>query len=468
MTTYYTESFYRWQISDKITTTEACPFTIRVTKTPNKTVGLLTISPDTEFEEIVEYATTANPNELSITKRGINPSCTWLVTSWTDYNNTTYQKAHAIGDLVRWDVNHIHLNQVIDVAVWITPYSIYDAVVASTWGNYTTLKDAIDWGKKNILIKGSVTETTTTSITLTQDVKIDFASWANLTATLNTTNYLLSWNYNVIINWGSITINWTTDVWVVKWKFVINDCIINLSSTAWITWRLWDAFSTLLNKYNWCTFNITWASWNKTITFDWTPTVYMNCRFNISASSSTWQAYNWSEFYNCYINFSNWDIGSRFEAFSWLLNWCTVIVSWIWWSDNSAFINNSVITSNVTWGWTQLFKWNISNSYLGIAEIAWQTTIDWKIINSEIWWGFRVTQTAWSSFIWWKWVSSIYSWPTQVFANWIFSWNYVETKSTTVAWSATVTWVFTNNICADTFWTFTTTWAWVIANNQLS
>lgn len=468
MTTYYTESFYRWQISDKITTTQTCPFTIRVTNTPNKTVGLLTISPDTEFEEIVEYATTANPNELSITKRGINPSCTWLVTSWTDYNNTTYQKAHAIGDLVRGDVNHIHLNQVIDVAVGITPYSIYDAVVASTWGNYTTLKDAIDWGKKNILIKGIVTETTNTSITLTQDVKIEFVSWASLTANLISTNYLLSWNYNVIINWGNITINWTTDVWVVKWKFVINDCIINLASTATITWRLWDAFSTLLNKYNGCTFNITWATWNKTITFDWTPTVYTNCIFNISASSSTWQAYNWSEFYNCYINFSNWDSGSRFEAFSWLLNWCTVIVSWIWWSDTSAIIDNSTITSNITWGNTALLKWIITNSYLIIPWNAEDTVVTWKCNNVEVSWGRKLTIDTNSTFNWGRWMSWVYTWTAQLFVTWgIFNGNTINTQST-VAWTATVTWIFTNNICVDNTWVFSTSWAWVIANNQLS
>lgn len=112
MTTYQAESFYRAKITSSITQAATCPITIRVSKLPNRSSWLLTISPNTEYEEIVEYS---NPNStnmtIDITKRWINPSATLLNTNGTDYNNTTYQKEHTQNDIIRWDVNHIHINQ---------------------------------------------------------------------------------------------------------------------------------------------------------------------------------------------------------------------------------------------------------------------------------------------------------------------------------------------------------------------
>lgn len=112
MTTYQAESFYRAKITSSITQAATCPITIRVSKLPNRSSWLLTISPNTEYEEIVEYS---NPNStnmtIDITKRWINPSATLLNTNGTDYNNTSYQKEHTQNDIIRWDVNHIHINQ---------------------------------------------------------------------------------------------------------------------------------------------------------------------------------------------------------------------------------------------------------------------------------------------------------------------------------------------------------------------
>lgn len=112
MTTYQAESFYRAKITSSITSTATVPITVRVSKLPTLTNALLTISPNTEFEEIVEYN---NPNATTMTidiiKRGINPSSVLLTSSGTDYNNPTYQKDHTQNDIIRWDVNHIHINQ---------------------------------------------------------------------------------------------------------------------------------------------------------------------------------------------------------------------------------------------------------------------------------------------------------------------------------------------------------------------
>lgn len=110
--TYQAESFYRWKIWTSITETETCPITVRLSKLPSRSTWLLTISPNTEFEEIVEYWNINSTNmTIDITKRWINPSSTLLTTDGTDYNNTTYQKEHTQNDIIRWDVNHIHINQ---------------------------------------------------------------------------------------------------------------------------------------------------------------------------------------------------------------------------------------------------------------------------------------------------------------------------------------------------------------------
>lgn len=125
MPTYQAESFYRARITSSITASAVCPITIRVSKLPSRSSWLLTISPNTEFEEIIEYS---NPNAttmtIDITKRWINPSATLLTTNGTDYNNVTYQKEHTQNDIIRWDVNHIHINQGIGNTVLATNLSV--------------------------------------------------------------------------------------------------------------------------------------------------------------------------------------------------------------------------------------------------------------------------------------------------------------------------------------------------------
>lgn len=114
MPTYQAESFYRAKISSSIAAGQTCPITIRVSKLPTRTSWLLTISPNTEYEEMVEYG---NINwttmTIDITKRGINPASTLLSSNGTDYNVVAFQKDHTQNDIIRWDVNHIHINQAI-------------------------------------------------------------------------------------------------------------------------------------------------------------------------------------------------------------------------------------------------------------------------------------------------------------------------------------------------------------------
>lgn len=112
MTVYSAESFFRAKISQSILKATACPITVRISKLPTLTNWLLTISPNTENEEIVEYN---NPQvgtmTIDIIKRGIKPDSILLTTDTVDYNNTTYQFLHTQNDIIRGDVNHIHINQ---------------------------------------------------------------------------------------------------------------------------------------------------------------------------------------------------------------------------------------------------------------------------------------------------------------------------------------------------------------------
>ena len=112
MTKYSTESFYRAQIAQSILATDTVPLTLRVTKVPTKTSGLLTISPNTDNEEIIEYnAVDGTAKTITVSKRGIKWDVSALSVDGTDYNNTNYQRSHTVNDSIRWDINQLHINQ---------------------------------------------------------------------------------------------------------------------------------------------------------------------------------------------------------------------------------------------------------------------------------------------------------------------------------------------------------------------
>jgi hypothetical protein len=64
MTTYPAESFFRAKINASILKATACPITVPLSKLPSVTNGLLTMSPNSEYEEICEYN---NPNPTTMT-----------------------------------------------------------------------------------------------------------------------------------------------------------------------------------------------------------------------------------------------------------------------------------------------------------------------------------------------------------------------------------------------------------------
>lgn len=112
MSTYWAESFFRSTIRQSVDNIQACPFTLKVSKVPSLTTWLLTISGNTNNEELLEYnGVDGALFTITVTKRGINPSSQALTTSGVDYDNPTYQKAHSQNDTLRGDINHLHIIQ---------------------------------------------------------------------------------------------------------------------------------------------------------------------------------------------------------------------------------------------------------------------------------------------------------------------------------------------------------------------
>lgn len=112
MTVYSAESFLRATIRQSTASNQSVPYTLKVSKIPNLTNWLLTISPNTSNEEIIEYdGVDWSALTITVVKNWINPSSQLLTTNWVDYNNPTYIKAHSQNDVIRGDVNHIHINQ---------------------------------------------------------------------------------------------------------------------------------------------------------------------------------------------------------------------------------------------------------------------------------------------------------------------------------------------------------------------
>lgn len=117
---YSTEAFYRAQIREQILNTTLPPFDLKVSKIPAQTSGFLTISPNTENEEIIQYGSVNGTSlTINVTKRGIKWDSTDVTTDGAgaatgDYNNSTYMKPHSSRDSIRGDINHLHINQLED------------------------------------------------------------------------------------------------------------------------------------------------------------------------------------------------------------------------------------------------------------------------------------------------------------------------------------------------------------------
>lgn len=304
MPTYQAESFYRAKITSSITQAATCPITIRVSKLPNRASWLLTISPNTEFEEIVEYGNINSWNmTIDITKRWINPSATLLTTNWTDYNNTTYQKEHTQNDIIRWDVNHIHINQGIwntvlatNLWVWISKLSVAasnpdDPIVVGTNDPRLTPTDASTSAKGVVKLSVSPVSWTNPIAVGDNDPRLTTVTDATLSTSDITTNnsstskhgFLkkLSGNVTDVLTWDG---NWTpqTTGW---WNYYIHNTTsftTTITQTCWFRPRMIE-----VHIYEWTWYSWIFAFWS--ITFDASGTIQSeSCVYSYPSTVSWW------------------------------------------------------------------------------------------------------------------------------------------------------------------------------------
>ena len=235
MPNYQAESFYRAKISSSITSAAVCPITVVLSKLPNVSSWLLTISPNTEYEEIVEYGNiNLTDMTINITKRWIKPSSTLLTTNWVDYNNTSYQRTHTQNDIIRGDVNHIHLNQGIGnstlaTEVWVGISKLSVAAASPT--------DPIVVGDNDTRLIAKTDATISVSDITTNNVSISAHWWAPKLPN-DVTKFLNGiWTYTAP---SAIQVySEYHAVWAVTWTF---------SVTAWFQPKLVKVTSTATNS----------------------------------------------------------------------------------------------------------------------------------------------------------------------------------------------------------------------------
>jgi len=235
MTTYPAESFFRAKINASILKATACPMTVPLSKLPSVTNGLLTMSPNSEYEEICEYN---NPNPTTMTidiiKRWIKPSSLLLTTNGIDYNNTLHQFDHTQNDIIRGDVNHIHLNQGIGnttlaTNLWVGISKLSVAAVAA-W-------DPIVVGDNDTRLIAKTDATISVSDITTNNVSISAHWWAPKLPN-DVTKFLNGiWTYTAP---SAIQVySEYHAVWAVTWTF---------SVTAWFQPKLVKVTSTATNS----------------------------------------------------------------------------------------------------------------------------------------------------------------------------------------------------------------------------
>ena len=235
MTTYPAESFFRAKINASILKATACPITVPLSKLPSVTNGLLTMSPNSEYEEICEYN---NPNPTTMTidiiKRWIKPSSLLLTTNGIDYNNTLHQFDHTQNDIIRGDVNHIHLNQGIGnttlaTNLWVGISKLSVAAVAA-W-------DPIVVGDNDTRLIAKTDATISVSDITTNNVSISAHWWAPKLPN-DVTKFLNGiWTYTAP---SAIQVySEYHAVWAVTWTF---------SVTAWFQPKLVKVTSTATNS----------------------------------------------------------------------------------------------------------------------------------------------------------------------------------------------------------------------------
>lgn len=253
MTTYNVESFYRATLAQTLLAADtvaiiAAAGWLKISNTPLGTYSstnpwYVTISPNTDNEEIFEFTAVDSTNKLlTISKRGISKIATSLTTNWAyaatgDYNNSLYMRSHTINDSVRMDISHLHIN---------LPFNWLD-----------TLKVDIAWDTMAGPLKFSGTTNqgiVVNSLTTTQRTALTPDNGAIVYDSTIGENYqYISWTWNAVSSWsvqpnasltvsGKVEIGTQTqvDASTDTWETGAFTVLIPSTFQSWITNRISD------------------------------------------------------------------------------------------------------------------------------------------------------------------------------------------------------------------------------------
>lgn len=403
------ESFYRARFWETITSDTNAPFDLKVSKLPELSSWYLTGSPETSEEELFHYD--------SITWTPWEPWTIHIDVRWYNYSTNTSdtwnQKDHTNNlSEIRWDINHIHLNDKADKITDNEIESKFD-FISTTIAQLkpqrvtTAQRDALTgvedwviiintdlWVKQTRLWWAWITDwdTGTPNASESNSWKVQqatlveqwvqdetWSSWAPLFISPKNTTKIFngSWDENKVplLDW-----TWRLDSWLIPTRPIV----AKTSDYPVVSWDNWKAFT---NE---------WASG----TIDFTLPTAVTGLTNIFINQNT----NWIN-----IKPNTWDS----------------IRSKKWWSTVTNITSDRIFLGNI---WDTV-KVTAINDTEWIAEIiTWEILSDWLLLQNLF--NNSILDTSWN------WLTMTVSWTTQY-------WLWVEWEadgSFDFDWSSTVYW----------------------------
>ncbi len=430
---------------------------------------------------------------------------TWPITWWISclVNGSTvgsqaiYNFIPGIWITISW--NNDAVNNKIDLTFsWIGTVSI----VAPSWWNYTTVKDALaDW-KTNIIVKAwTYTDTDWEMNWISANIVCEEWAIFNVSVTDSNKSFIhwTAWYDNYIkIQWGKFIFN----INITSWFFIFNNIIKSF----------WDESTKMM--FEWCSIYMikTWGS-SFNCKLNWAlDFLYWRISYNIcKIYCQRWLSVTWGHsFYssawndtpvvyqNCDIVNTATDTSAPSNSFFWIkdyLHYCTIKTNRAVSGINAGSINLYYATwcyilwyRQLTINWW-IFHWN--DVYLGVSvandtdydlgwpayrvEISWLAYVTSNIfdVNSFIWQVFKFGITwssesieswaiIWNKFYWWE--KFLICQSSLRVTNNSFVWCLAQT-ATNVSFSLTDPWIiFTDNFLSM-HWTI---WTWYAPTTVLS
>lgn len=490
MTTYQAESFYRGTIRQSIANNTSVPFALKVSKIPTLTAWLLTISPNTANEEIVEYSgVDGTALTITIVKRWINPSSQVLTTDTSDYNNVLFMKNHSQNDSIRWDVNHIHISQMTwyfnlsenEITLWNNTHSwaeifdksirfpVYaDATARDVWipspTNGMVIYNTALWVLQQYVAWAwaAFASGTTTNADTTSSGKVEIATYSEASlgtntwgswATLAVTPWLLKsyfwywgWSdWDVVISTNTSLSrdmfyqNLTVNTWVVlnpNWYIIYVNWTLTLTWTAKIArnWNTWG--NAVLNAVGaWGAALATWTCWPCLWWASWWVKVAGVNWESVSPSylTATWVA--WGAWGNWYAWWT-WGTSTQWALYNTRLSLAQILALLI--SPSRNLLNSTAYGwAPSNWGWGGGVYYASDTYWWAGGWSGWQWWIIFIYANILAWTG-TIEANGWVGWTWWNW-QALNGWGGGGWAWWN-GWVVVLTYTTWTPYTISVTW----------------------------